>query len=159
MVLSCGFIPPYDSCGRRARVAIRSTLVSRGVYPIPSQCQPRLSQYAHTQLQKQQSLLLHSDAFRELIQEHIQAPRDDWDNFSEDGGEEQPSISLADCEARCANNTECMQYSYQPGKCLTSKIVKRGISSSGVHSAWMTDRINATLSKLGSCSTAKWVLK
>ncbi|KAL2222920.1 hypothetical protein M432DRAFT_27653 [Thermoascus aurantiacus ATCC 26904] len=109
--------------------------------------------------EKQRSLLLHSDAFRELIQEHIQAPRDDWDNFSEDSGEEQPSISLADCEARCANNTECMQYSYQPGKCLTSKIVKRGISSSGVHSAWMTDRINATLSKLGSCSTAKWVLK
>lgn len=116
--------------------------------------------------QKGKFLLLHSDAFRELIEGDIVAPLDDWDNFSDDAGEVtddgqqlQSFASMSDCEARCTKDPECLQYSFKDGKCLTSKVVKRGVSSSDVQSAWMTDRINAKLRETGSCYKAQWILR
>ncbi|KAL2002730.1 hypothetical protein VTN02DRAFT_6113 [Thermoascus thermophilus] len=114
-----------------------------------------------------ESLLLHRDAFRELVAGDIRAPLDDWDNFSDDAGDVtddgqqlQSFASMSDCQARCTKDPECLQYAFKDGKCLTSKAVKRGVGSADVQSAWMTDRIHAKLrKKTGSCSTAQWILR
>ncbi|KAL1971358.1 hypothetical protein VTN77DRAFT_310 [Rasamsonia byssochlamydoides] len=119
-------------------------------------------------------LLLHNDVFRELILPNILAPRADWDNLSEDpaivavDGDSTLPSSFDDCEKHCLNDAGCLQYAFHSdGRCLTSKVVKRGVSVSGsksrstdstVHSGWMTERILPMAEKLGSaCSKPDWV--
>lgn len=122
-------------------------------------------------------ILLHNDVFRELILPSILTPRADWDNLSEDpatatvegGNNSNPPSTFDDCEKRCHNDTQCLQYAfhYSDGRCLTSKVVKRGVrvsknastsSTSTVRSGWMTERILPLAEKLdAACSKPDWI--
>ncbi|KAF7156372.1 hypothetical protein CNMCM6106_009639 [Aspergillus hiratsukae] len=101
------------------------------------------------------SVILHRDVFRHFIHPHLKPLQDNWDNLS---GEEEVTESVIGCRAMCESNHECLQYSYEPGKCRVSKTVKRGVEKAGAASGWMTDRIDAILKELGSCGTTEWIL-
>ncbi|KAK2745317.1 hypothetical protein FQN55_006221 [Onygenales sp. PD_40] len=102
-------------------------------------------------------LLLHSDVFRNLIQPRFNELEQDWDNGATDLVEEKVN-SAADCAARCADDAECLQYSYEPGKCRTSKTARGGSGSKpGIISGWMAERINQTMTQLGSCERIDWI--
>jgi hypothetical protein len=103
-------------------------------------------------------MLLFSDVFHDLIHPQITTTQEDWDNLSAVDDDRQMTVTLADCEKRCAGNAECLQYSYESGRCLTSKVARRGFKKIGVTSGWMSERINTTAKKLGSCSQVDWIL-
>ncbi|WEW59441.1 hypothetical protein PRK78_004915 [Emydomyces testavorans] len=103
---------------------------------------------------KSNSLLLHRDVFTQFIQPGLSAPRDNWDNGSKD---EQNVPSGEDCEARCADDSECLQYSYRSDKCFTSKAATRGVATPSSRSGWMTDRIKEAAQGLGSCDKPEWI--
>lgn len=115
--------------------------------------------------QEKTRLLLHKDVFHDLILPDIRSSRVDWDNLSEDSATAEgddnvdPPSSFDECEKRCNDDLECLQYAFHSdGRCLTSKIVKRGVSNSTVHSGWIMDRIQPIIDKLGSsCSKPDWV--
>ncbi|KAL2003765.1 hypothetical protein VTN02DRAFT_2401 [Thermoascus thermophilus] len=99
--------------------------------------------------------LLHSHLFTELIRHEIAAPRADWDNLSEEEQDEAVT-SLEGCRARCENDAECQQYSYESGRCSTSKTPKLGVSRVGVQSGWMVDRIDEATERMGECGEVDW---
>ncbi|KAL1859126.1 hypothetical protein Plec18167_007494 [Paecilomyces lecythidis] len=104
------------------------------------------------------ALLLHSDIFREVIHPQIELenPRSDWDNLS---GEEHPtSNSFENCKIRCQKDLHCFQYSWRDDRCYTSKTPKLGMNSVGAQSAWMSDRINNTIKRMGTCRKVDWGL-
>ncbi|OJJ33446.1 hypothetical protein ASPWEDRAFT_174852 [Aspergillus wentii DTO 134E9] len=102
------------------------------------------------------SNLLHSHVFENLIQPKLKATESNWDNLSADDSG-QTAESPADCEAQCVKNPDCLQYSFESSKCLTSKVAKRGGKKAGVTSGWMSERIEAATKELGSCKKAEWV--
>ncbi|KAF7595544.1 hypothetical protein BBP40_005579 [Aspergillus hancockii] len=102
------------------------------------------------------STLLHADVFEELVRPQIGEVQSDWDNSSTDENNEGPG-SLEECQSQCAKDRQCHQYSYQPGKCLTSKVAKRGRDKAGVTSGWMSERINRTAEALGRCKKVNWI--
>ncbi|KAE8355454.1 hypothetical protein BDV28DRAFT_146128 [Aspergillus coremiiformis] len=99
--------------------------------------------------------LLHADVFEELVHPHLEDRKDDWDNASPENHD--GVDSLEDCQARCTKDRQCHQYSYESGKCSTSKVGKRGNSKASMTSGWMSDRINHTVKDLGSCEKIKWI--
>ncbi|RHZ56579.1 glycosyltransferase family 31 protein [Aspergillus thermomutatus] len=113
-----------------------------------------LADFDHGFLQNN-SVILHSDVFRHLIHPQLKPLQENWDNLSE---EEQVTESLTSCGALCASKHECLQYSYESGKCRISKTAKRGVKKAGVASGWMTDRIDTVAKELGSCRTPQWIL-
>ncbi|PKX96213.1 glycosyltransferase family 31 protein [Aspergillus novofumigatus IBT 16806] len=100
------------------------------------------------------SVILHSDVFRHLVHPQFKPLQPDWDNLSD----EEHDIGAASCQELCASEPECLQYSYEAGKCRTSKKAKIGVPKTGVSSGWMTDRIDAVVKELGSCTKPQWVL-
>ncbi|KAE8377580.1 hypothetical protein BDV26DRAFT_263274 [Aspergillus bertholletiae] len=110
------------------------------------------SWWANTQRQ----ILLHADMFQEFVRPQIGQMRDDWDNASSDENVKAAG-SREDCHAQCEQDHQCHQYSYEPGRCLTSKVAMRGSSKVGMGSGWMTERINKTMNSLGSCRQVKWI--
>ncbi|KAL4892258.1 hypothetical protein BDV59DRAFT_202769 [Aspergillus ambiguus] len=101
------------------------------------------------------SVALHSDVFQALIQPRFDESEHDWDNESLDIVE--GVGSAADCEAQCAMDAECLQFSYEPGMCRTSTTTRRGSRKPGVVSGWMTERISQVVVQLGTCKKAEWV--
>lgn len=92
--------------------------------------------------------------FRHLVHPQLKSLQPDWDNLSD----EEHLIDAASCQEMCASEPDCLQYSYEAGKCRTSKMAKIGVPKTGVSSGWMTDRIDAIVKELGSCTKPQWVL-
>jgi hypothetical protein len=110
--------------------------------------------------QEKNKLLLHKHVFQQLVLPNILMPRAEWDNLSEDPATDGDIPgSFDECEKRCTDDASCLQYAFHSdGRCLTSNIVKRGVSDSKVISGWMMDRIQPIVEKLSSsCSKPDWV--
>lgn len=136
-------------------MALRTTSVSTGKSSQPIYLATPQQHCAKRFHQTGEKILLHSHLFKELIRHEIAAPRVDWDNLSEEEQDE-PVTSLEGCRARCENDPECQQYSYRSGRCSTSKTPKLGISSVGVQSGWMVDRIDEATERMGECGEVDW---
>ncbi|KAE8150670.1 hypothetical protein BDV25DRAFT_153953 [Aspergillus avenaceus] len=110
-------------------------------------------------IETRKPILLHSDVFDGLIQrelEQLSKIQEDWDNESSDEHQGE-TRSIEDCEAHCVDDKECVQYSYQPGRCWKSKSAKRGSRKPDTTSGWLPGRINKTVTKLGSCKKMEWI--
>ncbi|GAB1214131.1 hypothetical protein ATERTT37_003291 [Aspergillus terreus] len=105
--------------------------------------------------QDREANVLYRDVFQTLIQPRLSQNEPDWDNESPDVTE--GVASVADCQAQCALDAECLQYSYELGRCLTSKLVRRGSHKPGVISGWMAERINQVVAELGPCQDINWI--
>ncbi|OJJ43668.1 hypothetical protein ASPZODRAFT_136122 [Penicilliopsis zonata CBS 506.65] len=107
------------------------------------------------------SLLLHSDVYHHIIRNETLADRDDWNNLSADkvstDDGEVSMNSAAECAARCADDRNCLQYSYENGNCLTSRSALRGSPHAGTRSGWMQERIDAAVQTAGVCPKAAYV--
>lgn len=112
--------------------------------------------YSKLYYQTQSHTLLHADVFEEFVRPQIEQMKEDWDNASSDENIE-GSNSREDCQAQCEKDRECHQYSYETGKCLTSKVARRGSSKAGIGSGWMPERINKTMESLGHCRKVRWI--
>jgi hypothetical protein len=116
---------------------------------------PRIGRLAADTVKDREANVLYRDVFQTLIQPRLSQNEPDWDNESPDVTE--GVASVADCQAQCALDAECLQYSYEPGRCLTSKLVRRGSHKPGVISGWMAERINQVVAKLGPCQDIDWI--
>ncbi|PGH08962.1 hypothetical protein GX51_01019 [Blastomyces parvus] len=101
------------------------------------------------------TFLLHRDVFQQLIKPWLNKVQQDWDNESTDIIKEVQNEK--DCAARCVDDVECFQYSYEPGNCRTSKVAKGGVRKAGFVSGWMIERINQAVMRLGSCEEMEWI--
>ncbi|KAF9895342.1 hypothetical protein FE257_000246 [Aspergillus nanangensis] len=108
-----------------------------------------------SQKHNETTIMLYSDVFRNLIQPNINTVHENWDNLA--GDDSGKVKNLAECKARCLDDTECLQYAYESKKCRTSKVVQLGGSKSGVTSGWHPERVNAVLGELGSCEDVDWI--
>lgn len=113
----------------------------------------------------QHSLLLHSDVFQNFIYATPFTSRDDWDNLAPDevqankdeGSSAATTLSPGECATICDKNPECLQYRFKNGVCSTAKGFKMGHSELDVHSGWVPDRINATIQRLGKCTSVEYI--
>ncbi|KKZ64010.1 hypothetical protein EMCG_01671 [[Emmonsia] crescens] len=99
--------------------------------------------------------ILHSDVFQKLVEPRFSKPGQDWDNMSSDPIEGVQNAT--DCAAKCADDAECFQYSYELESCRTSKSAKGGVRNPVVVSGWMTEKINHKVAQLGSCKKIEWI--
>ncbi|KAB8239089.1 uncharacterized protein BDW43DRAFT_260543 [Aspergillus alliaceus] len=108
--------------------------------------------------QTEKEVLLHADVFEELAHPAFGELKDNWDNASTDENNDGVD-NLEDCKARCRKDGKCHQYSYEPGKCFTSKVARRGTGKpgTGITSGWMPERINKKVRKLGTCKKPRWI--
>ncbi|KAE8155421.1 hypothetical protein BDV40DRAFT_311554 [Aspergillus tamarii] len=100
--------------------------------------------------------LLHADVFKGFVRPQV-GQKEDWDNISSDENTEDIR-SWEDCQAQCEKDYQCHQFSYEPFKCLTSKVARRGSRKPGISSGWMVERINRTIDRLGSCQKINWIV-
>ncbi|KAJ5587971.1 uncharacterized protein N7459_003736 [Penicillium hispanicum] len=109
------------------------------------------------------SLLLHGDVYRELIHNDHMAEREDWDNLSGADIVFDPptSSSLESCADACAQNTECLQYSFNQGDnvCKHASTTFGGVANNGTFSGWMTNRVQRLLESFqSSCPQVGYIL-
>ncbi|KAJ5162489.1 hypothetical protein N7492_007881 [Penicillium capsulatum] len=109
------------------------------------------------------ALLLHADVYREFIHERGLAVREDWDNLS--GAEivfDPPSTpSLESCADACAQNNECLQYTWTPGEksCKQASSSFAGVARNGTHSGWHLYRVERLLTSFqSSCPQVEFIL-
>lgn len=108
------------------------------------------------------SLLLHADVYREFIHERGVTVRQDWDNLS--GAEivfDPPSVpSLDTCADACAQNTECLQYTWTPAdkSCKQASSAFAGAARNGTQSGWVTFRVERLLKAFqSSCPQVEFI--
>ncbi|KAF9890466.1 hypothetical protein FE257_005871 [Aspergillus nanangensis] len=102
-------------------------------------------------------VLTYGDVFRHIIRPRLGAIQNDWDNNLDDSNG-RTSISMVECRTQCIRQPDCLQYTYEDGKCWTSTGVKLGMRKPGVTSGWIETRIDATIARLGHCHQANWVI-
>ena len=109
------------------------------------------------------ALLLHADVYREYIHNGSLAEREDWDNLS--GADiifDPPtSPSVDSCADACAQNTECLQYSFHQGQnvCKHASTTFGGVASNGTYSGWITNRVQRLLKSFqSSCPQVQYIL-
>lgn len=111
----------------------------------------------------QNALLLHADVYRELIHDTSVATRADWDNLSGSGIVFDPPTvpSLAACADACAQNTECLQYTYTDSdqSCKQASSAFAGVAKNGTHSGWITPRVQRLLKSFqSSCHQVEYIV-
>ncbi|KAE8160805.1 hypothetical protein BDV40DRAFT_203686 [Aspergillus tamarii] len=104
--------------------------------------------------EKQTTLLLHGDVFKELIYPNLSSYRDHWDNLSD---EEHSEITTFDeCQSLCKDKSDCAQFSFRSGSCFTGKTPKLGTASSGARSGWAMKKIEEMMHEAPVCSSVEW---
>lgn len=74
--------------------------------------------------QKQTTLLLHGEVFKELIYPNLSSYRDNWDNLSDE--EHSEITTFDDCQTLCKDKSDCAQFSFRSGSCFTGRTPKLG---------------------------------
>lgn len=103
-------------------------------------------------------VLTYRDVFRNVIRPHLGSIQNDWDNNLDDNNNSRSSLSMVECRSFCVNEPQCLQYTYESGKCWTSRGVKLGMKKPGVTSGWLENRIDAMTEKMGHCHKPNWIL-
>lgn len=68
-----------------------------------------------------------------------------------------PTPTFTDCAQKCAENKDCLQFSYEGGNCSIANSVLRGVDRSGIESGWMMDRIQSLVESMGHCKEDKYM--
>ncbi|KAK3623773.1 hypothetical protein LTR56_021426 [Elasticomyces elasticus] len=112
------------------------------------------------------TVLHHSDVFKQRVMPNISQVRDGWTNASPDLVEHSARIvkpaeaRLEECQAICEAKGTCLQYAVSPIGCSTSDQVKLGRVSQGVRSDWMMPRVERWVKNMDRCprSSTRWVV-
>ncbi|BDD59102.1 hypothetical protein MPDQ_001230 [Monascus purpureus] len=113
--------------------------------------------------------ILHENIFQNLTNNFLSlvssssalpyAKKEDWDNFSQNSRlmSTSPTPTFTDCAQKCAENKDCLQFSYEGGNCSIANSVLRGVDRSGIESGWMMDRIQPLVESMGHCKEDKYM--
>jgi len=105
------------------------------------------------------SILHYHEMFREYVMPNITAERNRWSNLSPDVVFDSKRISLSDCRAHCEARDNCVQYNLGPLGCSLSTEFKMGQLRFDVSSGWITERVNALVEDMGTCTgQSKWTV-
>ncbi|KAI2790386.1 hypothetical protein POX_d05897 [Penicillium oxalicum] len=108
------------------------------------------------------ALLLHGDVYREMVHNKSLATRSNWDNLSPANIKlDTPQPSADACAKACAQNHDCLQYSFDHGKqtCKHASTTFGGVPTNGTDSGWITHRVQRLLDNFqSSCPEVQWVM-
>ncbi|ORY68918.1 uncharacterized protein BCR38DRAFT_335455 [Pseudomassariella vexata] len=114
------------------------------------------------------SLLRHSDVFRDFVLPQLGPEVADWDNVSTDEQDSASNASFPECHGICERQSDCMQFSLDGQDCRSSKKISLGHQRHRRHkdepsermvSGWMMDRVSAFVEEMdASCNGEDWIL-
>ena len=128
--------------------------------------------------------MLFRDVFTKVVKPLLVHEKEDWENLSKDwrvnltdqsrpyDTEEMASVqSKEQCRNYCGYLPTCLQWSWTPGECSGSTVVRlgkpaaaprrdhgKGLVSEGYVSGWMLNRIENAITEMEPCKdTERWI--
>ncbi|EMC95053.1 glycosyltransferase family 31 protein [Baudoinia panamericana UAMH 10762] len=107
---------------------------------------------------REESVMYHSDVFKQFILPDIPTERMAWSNMPPDDNLPHiPQLSMDACRRVCEVNDQCVQYSAGPDGCSVTNMANLGHAAEGMESAWMSDRIETWLYEMDKCRRRGWI--